>query len=342
MKNIIRPIIGLFILSSLACVSCTDVESLDITRPTAQEQNPEAYAKYLSNLREYKSTEHKVVYAWFDNSTKTPASPAHHITNIPDSVDVISMLTPTLADFEKTDIETVHQKGTKVVYTISYDDIKAAYDELQTAEEENGGTSTLEAFDIYLKSEIEKLLTHASSYDGLIAKYIGQNPEFMADDVKAEYKKYQDVFLTTIKSWKDANKEKMLVWMGKPQNLITRTILTDCKNIILDTEGVNDTNQLRLSVTKALVENVPSNNLIFAVSTTAADTSNKETGYWGTGDAALRALSEVAYWVTIDDTHAYTKAGIAIYNVQNDYYATGGTHTYVREAINIMNPSPIK
>lgn len=340
MKNRLKPIVGLFILGSLAFVSCTDVESLDIIRPTAQEQNPEAYAKYLSNLREFKNAEHQVTYAWFDNSVKAPSSAAHHITNVPDSVDVISMMTPELADFEKADIETVHQKGTKVVYTISYDEIKTAYDEMKAAADEAG--TSIQAFDTYLKSEVDKLLAYAPAYDGLIASYVGQNPEFMVEDAKTEYKKYQDVFLNAIKGWKDANNEKALVWMGKPQNLITRTILGSCKHIILDTNGVNDTNQIRLNVTKALVDGVPTKNLVFAVSTTASDASNKEIGYWGTGDDALRALGEVAYWVTVNDTPLYTKAGIAIYNVQNDYYATGGAYTYVKEAINLMNPAPKK
>lgn len=47
MKNIIKSALGVFLMGSLIMVSCTDVESLDINRPTAQEQNPEAYANYL-------------------------------------------------------------------------------------------------------------------------------------------------------------------------------------------------------------------------------------------------------------------------------------------------------
>ena len=340
MKNRLKPVVCVFMLSSLALGACTDVESLNISQPSAQELNPEAYAHYLSNLREYKNSEHQVVYAWFDNSIKAPASPAQHITNVPDSVDFISMMTPELSDFEKTDIETVHQKGTKVVYTISYDGIKAAYDELKTIADETG--APIEEFDVYLKSEVEKLLTYAPSYDGMIANYIGQNPEFMNSETKVEYQKYQDIFLNAIKEWKDANNDKILVWMGKPQNLITRTILTSCKHIILDTEGMTDVNQIRLSVAKALVENVPTGNLVFAVSTTSSDASNKETGYWGTGDSAIRALGEVAHWLTVNDTQEYTKAGIAIYNVQNDYYATGGSYTYVKEAMYTMNPAPTK
>ena len=40
------------------------------------------------------------------------------MTNIPDSVDIVSLMYPeALADFEKSDIETMHNKGSKVVYT---------------------------------------------------------------------------------------------------------------------------------------------------------------------------------------------------------------------------------
>ena len=54
-----------------------------------------------------------------------------------------------------------------------------------------------------------------------------------------------------------------------------------------------------------------------------------------------RALGEVAYWATVEAV-GYEKAGIAIYNVQNDYYSTSGACTYVKEAIDIMNPAPVK
>ena len=105
MKNIIKPITGLFVLASIVLASCTDVESLSINESTIKDQNPEAYAKYLNNLTAYKASEHKVVYAYFDNSNKAPYSPAQHITNMSDSIDVISMMYPELADFEKADIE---------------------------------------------------------------------------------------------------------------------------------------------------------------------------------------------------------------------------------------------
>ena len=113
-------------MTMVLLVSCTDVESIDINRPGLEEQSPELYAKYLENLNTYKrSDDHKVAYAWFDNSVKAPYSRAHHISDIPDSLDVVSMMYPAdLAEFELTDMATVRRKGTKVVYTISFDRIQ--------------------------------------------------------------------------------------------------------------------------------------------------------------------------------------------------------------------------
>ena len=76
---------------------------------------------------------------------------------------------------------------------------------------------------------------------------------------------------------------------------------------------------------------------IVSASTVSLDTTDKTTGYYN----ALRALSEAAYWVT-EPSAEFTKAGLAIENMQNDYYNATNTYQYVREAINIMNPAPKK
>lgn len=108
-----------------ACDDWTEVENVNINTPGIEEQDPAAYAKYLQNLVAYKNSDHKVVYAWFDNSEKTPFSRGQHISDAPDSLDVISMMYPAeLAAFELVDMQTVHAKGTKVVYTISFDKIQ--------------------------------------------------------------------------------------------------------------------------------------------------------------------------------------------------------------------------
>ena len=121
------------------------------------------------------------------------------------------------------------------------------------------------------------------------------------------------------------------------QNLIDKNILNSCKHIILDSGSATTAAELNLLVYNALEEGVPSDRFVMAVSTISYDTTDKKTGYWD----GTRALGEVAYWATVEAV-GYEKAGIAIYNVQNDYYSTSGACTYVKEAIDIMNPAPVK
>ena len=62
------------VLALSACSDWTDSESIKLKEPGIDEQSPELYAKYLKNLQEYKNSDHKIVYGWFDNSEKVPFS----------------------------------------------------------------------------------------------------------------------------------------------------------------------------------------------------------------------------------------------------------------------------
>lgn len=330
-KGVALALFSMFALS--ACSDWTETESLGLNQPSISDQNPELYAKYLQNLRDYKNSDHKVVYAWFDNSAKAPASRGQHISDAPDSLDVISMMVPgELVEFELADMKTVREKGTKVVYTISFDKIKKEYTEKVKEGTETG------TFDAYLSGEMTKQIGFADPFDGMIVEYRGTSPVYMTAEQKAEAKKYQDTFFSAISSWKSGNDGKLFTFQGYPENLIGQTILADCDHIILATESVADDAQLSVAARLAMVASgIPADRFIVAVSTVSLDSSDKQTGYYGSD----RALSEAAYW-TMESSADYTRAGVAIYNVQNDYYNASNVYQYVREAINIMNPAPKK
>lgn len=330
-KGMALAVFSMFALS--ACSDWTDTESLGLKEPDIADKNPELYAKYLQNLREYKKSDHKVVYAWFDNSVKTPVSRGQHISDAPDSLDVISMMYPAeLAEFEQADMKTVREKGTKVVYTISFDKIKKEYTEKVKEGTETG------TFDAYLSARMTIQIGYADSFDGMIVEYKGTNPLYMSAEQKAEAKKYQDSFFNAISTWRNSNDKKLLTFQGFPENLIGQTILANCTHIILATDKVVDDAQLSVAARLAMIApGVPADRFIVAVSTVSLDASDKQTGYYGLD----RALSEAAYW-TMESSDDYTRAGVAIYNVQNDYYNAGNVYQYVRQAIHIMNPAPQK
>ena len=172
MKNKLKTALGLFAMGSLAMVSCTDVESVEIVQPTVEETYPESYAAYVQALNEYKASDHKIVYAWFDNSEKVPQSAGQHITSIPDSVDVISMMYPeSLAEFELNDMEEVRGKGTKVVYTVSVPDIEQAWVDQQFANGGDQSTMTSE-FNAYLQTQLDALFACSASFRIECGKYM--------------------------------------------------------------------------------------------------------------------------------------------------------------------------
>ena len=67
-----------------------------------------------------------------------------------------------------------------VVYTISFDKIQKEY-----TEKVKEGTAT-GSFDTYLKSEMDKQIGYAGSFDGMITEYKGNNPIYMSAEQKAE------------------------------------------------------------------------------------------------------------------------------------------------------------
>jgi hypothetical protein len=320
------------VLALSACSDWTDTESINLKEPGISDQAPELYAKYLKNLQAYKNSDHKIVYGWFDNSEKVPFTRGQHISDAPDSLDVIIMMTPELAEFEMEDIATVHEKGTKVYYSISYDNILKEHTDKVKEGTETG------TFSAYLSAELSRLIALEAPFDGLVAEYRGSSPIYMSEADKAEAKANQDAFFGVISGWKNANANKQLVFKGYPANLIGQSVLSSCEHIILVTDDVRDAAQLGIEALQALIaDGVPSDRFVVTASTVSLDATDKTTGFYDTG----RALSEAAYWVTGAST-GFERVGLAIENMQNDYYNATNNYQYVREAINIMNPAPKK
>lgn len=320
------------VLALSACSDWTDTESINLVESGIDQQSPEQYAKYLKNLQEYKNSDHKIVYGWFDNSEKVPFSRGQHIADAPDSLDVIVMTTPELAEFELEDIAAVHTKGTKVYYSISYDNILKEHTDKVKEGIEVG------AFSAYLSAELNRLIALEAHYDGIVAEYRGINPVYMSEADRTAAKANQDAFFGVINNWKSANSSKKLVFQGYPVNLIGQSVLASCEHIILLTDDVTDAAQLGIEALQALMaDGVPADRFIVTASTTSLDAADRATGFYGTA----RALSEAAYWVTASSTD-FARAGMSILNLQNDYYNATNNYQYVREAINIMNPAPKK
>lgn len=244
LRSIAWVAFSMFVLA--ACSDWTDIESIDLKEPDIAKENPELYAKYLQNLREYKKSAHKLVYVWFDNSQKVPFSRAHHLTDLPDSIDVVSMMYPgDLAEWELEEIAQIREtKATKVIYSIDFDAFKTAYNtKLEQATEEEPVSKDFSGF---LTDSLEHSLSLVNkyNYDGICIGYAGKSRLHMRPDELKEYTENETLFINMIRHWHERNSQKTIVYEGKPQNLIDPSLLDDCLSILISGKEATNRNEL--------------------------------------------------------------------------------------------------
>lgn len=338
-RNSIKGIImaAFSVLALSACSDWTDTEGIDLNQPDITDQNPELYAKYLMNLREYKASDHKLVYVWFDNSQKVPFNRSQHITDLPDSIDVVSMIHPdNLADWELKEMNQIRsEKATKVIYTIDFESIKAAYNaKLELATEEE---PVAEEFLDFLTDSLEYSLSLAGkyNYDGICIGYAGKARIHMRPAELKEYTENETAFINIMNDWHKRNPEKVITYEGKPQNLINPALLDDCMSILISGKESTNENDLTYKMLLANVEGVPQKRFGMTVMATDLNDPNKTIGYFADGSLAMARLAD---WASSAHGGVTVKA-VGIYNVSTDYYASAQSYFYTRQLISSVNPS---
>lgn len=355
MNNRTNIIVILLFAVSCTFVSCddwADVESVDIKQPGIEEQNPELYTKYLENLRQYKDSEHRITYVQFDNTRKVYQNRADHLTDLPDSVDIVSLVSPGLTSDEMKEMNQIrNDKDTKVIYNIKYADLEAAYiakypetDEdsenkmANSGEEDVSDSQFLNFINDYLNKALA--LCDQYGYDGINVCYSPKNAAHMEGQKQLIEQKRQETFMKNISDWRSNHMNAMLLFEGNLVFLKDKTILKDCNYLIADASDVTTVEGLTAAVRMMIIEGIPADRFIVCVPTYSLDSNDSETGYFidAQGKSAS-AIQAAAYWALTPEK-GMGKAGIGIYQVKNDYYYPAFIYPNVRTAINIMNPSP--
>lgn len=369
MKRLINKYIftGAMSLAMLgALTSCEDwnqTESLEITNPNIKEQNPEMYQAYLKSLKEYKASEHKIMYVGYDNTIKNPVSIADHMALVPDSVDIVALSHPDeLNEREVKEMGELHDKGTKLVYMIDFDAAKANYQTYLTQWEEEhtqtepAATSTrteenpeaeepqtfIENMNEYLAAQLAIFDKYA--YDGVTLRYITNTiPLYLYGEKLEKFTNEQNAFLQAFADFKTAHPEAMLIFQGAAKEVLNTDFFAAYEYIILDTTYELSIAAVQEQLNLSMRAGVPTDRFIGAASTPSMDVTDVSTGYFfdNSDDKKMRSIPEIAYW-TYEATPGAQKIGMAIYDVQRDYYHTSDPYMYTRQAIDIMNPSPKK
>lgn len=341
--NIYQALSRAFVFTTLALVSvaCTDVEPLKIKESSIETQNSELYQTYLTDLRAYKASEHKVAIGFMDNSRTLSQSQAQRIGAVPDSLDYLVLSTP--ANIQEIDAREIAQnrelKGIKTLYMIDFDAIKAVYDERAkdfALEPENAGKVFTPTFNNFLVDSIASTIDLCAKYgyDGIVMAFEGKSKLHMTDAERNVYTAHENIFIGIAQDWATRNPGKELLVKGRPQNILNLDFLERAKHILIDCRAYTSKEQAIHNVLLANGEGLNNNKFIPLVSTKSLDETDKKTGYWGSKEA----LAEIAKWI-MQDSNDYSFSGLAIYDISNDYYQPAFTYAKVREAISIINPS---
>lgn len=364
------PVLALTAAVLGSCSDWTDSESVDISRPSLEEQNPALYAQYLAALRAYKASEHKLTFVMMDNRDGlAPIAQNQRLTAYPDSVDFICMTHPeNLASEYADQMAEVRKKGTRVVCEIDYARIESEWEALQAPEtdepetddtvtpgdvtdgvqEEAGseGDATDSADDsaflAFCRERVEALTTSCERYgfDGVTFTYDGPVLSSLTPEQTTLFAGRLGVVYEVLKSWHAAHPEKLLFFRGGPHKLADCSLLSECSYVIVMARKATSREELSVEMSRACVEGVPTDRLIIGVTAPALDGSD-ELGYFTQTDAAGKPLSAIvgaASWVL--EPSAYGKAGLAIDRAWNDYYDLNRIFPNIRKAIDIMNPVP--
>ena len=358
------------------CSEWTEPQSVDIYVPTLETENPELYASSLQGLRDYRSSEHKVVIGKFDNVAAAPAGRAEHLNCLPDSIDYVVLNSPdNLSDAIISEMTEVRdEKGMKTLYEVSYETIETEYkaylDEWNAAhssagtetaeageegseegtEGEEGGEETPveepQAFNDFLAERTDYYLSLADKYgyDGIVTEYNGVFTGGYLEEAKAELLASETVFFDKVKAWIGSHPQSVFIFEGIPFNMLyDRTFLTDADFLIIAAENSANAESLTFTVEMSIAEDVPADRIIIGVTMPSLTDETSTAGYFSATDEngnSIYAVNGAADWVNIP-VSGFGKAGICVDHVQYDYFDINKIYRHVREAIAVMNPSPL-
>lgn len=323
---------AMLLLGTLAGVSCdewTENEKIGVSEPVFGEGNPEQYARYLSSLRAYKSSDHQRMIVWFDNSNKHPVSRGGFFADVPDSVDIVALTAEgRLTAEELEQVGALREKGTKVIGAFDCENVLARNDGTQKPEELLASTMAERM------GQIE-----ADGLDGITLRYEPTDPAFATEEELLTQSALDAVIIQALTGWHEKHPEGLILFEGNPQYLSDRSAVTACDYLVvrcLDAESVYDFGIRARRM--CAVEGIPSDRFLWLVSA-VPPTATDDTGYMADASGvSVRAVGALAEWLLLPEDIG--KAGVGIMDVQYDYYNSAMIYYYTKEAIEMLNPSP--
>ena len=292
-------------ITAAAIVSCSDwtqTESIEINYIRPWDKKPELWDKYTSSLREYKSRDHFLFYAVFDNAPKKPTRESDFLRSLPDSLDFVSLANAdSLSAYDKEDLQWIESLGTKVLYRVDLD--KKAF----------SSESELTA---YLDKVIASVTENGLSGYSFTATWKLGNTQ-------------NDALAAALVSKLDTAREagQYLVFEGNPQ-FVPAEYRDKVDYYVLDSESTTNTQDLLFQVLAALdYAEVPTSKLLLGSDMDGTILNEEREKCHDVEELARRVIS------------LGPLAGLGITNIASDYYSNSGNYVITRSAIELLNPS---
>lgn len=290
-------------LLTLSCAKWNATEPVPEGTIPPWESNPELWEEYKADIRDYKSREHTIVYARFENSPENPVSEKGSMRSLPDSLDIVSLTNAdNFSQADAEDMEWMKSVGTKVLYQVDF----------AGRAEELSSESALAA---YLDKVIASV--RENGLDGYSMTGIPKSGDPQREAMSRK-------MVATLSKAKTAG--QLLAFEGNPE-FIAPEDLKEIDLFVLATEDIERPYDLNNTIIDAKEYGVPEKQLLIAV---------KFDGLWYNEDnVTLPVVPAMA-----ENVRRYgPMAGLAMYNIESDYFHTETNWITVRSAIENLNPS---
>lgn len=346
MKTIIKiTSAALFTVLTASCAKWTEPQPIEIRKPSL-ENNPELYSAYCQAIRDYKASEHKMMYVTFDN-VESSYDQSCNLTSLPDSVDFVEICNPELtASIADQMAKLRADKGFKFSVSVSMDAMDADYEKLigkidaEYAEKlaaAEGDASLVPAPEYPEKSAFIADAVKESfaridefGYEAIRVQYTGYSPFHLTSEQKEQYVSEQTAFFALISEALESRPSLLYFLNVNPEFIVSSDILKAADHIVLPTEGSTGTGDLALFAIRS-GEVLSGMSLLYAVTTI---TDDFKTGWLTAGEQ----IPLVSAWMTVPA--AYAKEGMVVLNVRRAFYDDNrNVYRKIRDAIGNMNPN---
>lgn len=334
MRNTLILNILLVCSVAVSCSEWTTPESLEFEKNSIQQTDPELYRQYCEAVKEYKETDHKIMYVTFDNVEKI-SNGSHNIVMLPDSVDYVQLHNPEIAEPVLKEMNAMREKlGTRFVLRFSYNECLSEYEAIKaTAEPE----TEIPAFEEYLGGQLAKVTAKVAEYglDGFTFAFTCGNPYEMTSSDRSALEQEQQMVFPQVSEWISANAEKKFFFEGYPHYILVDGVVDAAEYVILPTRSERATGDLAYRALQAVNSGkiAKDTRFLFAVETPSFIEEEYLVGQFVLGEQIPLA----AEWIAADAS--FEKSGLAVWNVQRDYFDTKKIYSTVRRAIKTMNPN---